>query len=310
MATLDKGSQIAISLPWTKFTTRKEVPMAQSAAWRGAISLAGFNVSVAAFKTNVERYGGSGLRMLDPVHQQPVKQAYVDVEGKIVDRDQTLRGVEQAHEKWLPLSPEAREAFDKASRSVVVSVHSYAKVDSIDPSIAMERYTIVPDGKVPGAESSVQTLWNGLRASNRAAIVEDWSARAGSKPSTLIIYATDEGLTGIVVPFDEELPKNLPSFTPVPNKTAAELFTKVILKGHKPVAFSLAEHPDRQGQRRQQAIDMTLAGSKGQVLSVAVQETPVQDLMAALAASLEQETAAPTVASPKRTRKPSAQVAT
>jgi non-homologous end joining protein Ku len=260
--------------------------MAARSDWRGGISFAGQTIPVAAYKA-VSRQRPPSFNMLDPTHRQRVRQQLVDVEGEPVERSETLRGVEVGKTIY-PLPAEALELIEKVGRSDVLDIERFSEVGSVPLGLSLETYRIVPDEKVPGSASSVQTLWNGLRYTGRAAVIPNWSARAGSRPSTLVIHADDEGLVGNVLPFAEEIRHDAPAFEPVTDERQGQMFESGLEIFECSLdAFDLQAYADTWLARRQAAIDMAVAGKPIPVEVAADAPMTAPDLNAALAAALE-----------------------
>ncbi len=257
--------------------------MTPRADWRGAILFASFPVPVAAYK-RVRRDRGDSFKMIDPKDKLPVNRIYVDHNGDKVEYDDLGRGV-VVGEVIHALPPEALEQIERASRSTFVEIERFAPLNTIALDLSLESYVITFDDKVPGSEQSIQTFWNGLKASGRAAVIQDWCPRSGSKPSTLVIYATDEGLIGNIMPFKFEV-KPCPSFTPAVDKGAQKMAAMAIDTMYPTGPFDLEAYRDGHAERRQAAIDMALAGEPIPA-GEAVPKPAAPDLMQALAAKLE-----------------------
>lgn len=262
--------------------------MAERATWTGTIRFAGLvPIHVSAYAPVKSRRSVS-FKTLDPKLKRPVQQVYLDEKGKKVVRADTLKGVENGADNWVALGDDALELIEKATRSSVVEIERFAPAASVDTSLAIETYRLTPNEKVPESEEAVQLLWNGLRSTGRVAVVEDWTARAGSKPSTLVVSADDAGLVGYLMPFEGEV-KSLPLWKPVENESQAVLFEQIIEQNYELGEFNLGQYRDVYSQRRQAAIDMALSGAPApkEVTEAAEVQVSTPDLMSVLRASLK-----------------------
>jgi non-homologous end joining protein Ku len=258
------------------------------------VAFAGQTIPVAAFK-RVNRQRPPSFKMLAPSDSKPVKQVLQDSSGDIVNRADTGRGVEIG-KAVHPLPAAALELIEKVGRSQVVEIERFTALSSVEPyfDLTLDTYAICPDEKSPGSESSVQTLWNGLRHTERAAVIPNWSPRAGSRPSILVVHAADEGLVGNVLPFSYEIKHNDEAFQPTVDEKQGKMF-EAALDIFEPVLedFDLEAYKDTWLARRQAAIDMALAGEAIPVDPELEAPTgPVPDLLSALEAAVAKKGAA------------------
>jgi Ku protein len=269
--------------------------MAARSTWAGAITFAGFPIPVQVF-TVVKSRKSASFKMLDPVHKMPVSQILVDCEGDKVERAETLKGVEASKGTFVALGDDALELIENQGRSTAVEVERFAAVASIDFSLSLESYVVIPDPKVPGSEQPVQILWNGLRESQRAAVIPEWAATASAKPSTLVIRATGDGLAGSLLPFGSELKTDLPVWVPVADERAGQTFAAVVAKNYSTEDYDISVYKDGKAERREAAIALALSGAPipAEVKQDAA-PAAVPDLMAALEAQLAAPPAAEAV---------------
>lgn len=256
--------------------------MARS-SWTGAITFAGFPINVAAYAVTSKSV--AGFKMLDPNHKLPVQQKLVDVAGEEVQRADTLKGVEVGKDRYVALDPAAVEMIQAVDRSVTVDVERFAPLDSVPLNLATGAMRLIPDSKVPGSEQPVQILWNGLRATNRAAIITDWCPRSGARPVVLAIYADDDGLIAHTLPYATDL-NDVPNMVPVENEQAATMFEQLVSAQYECGDFTLADYEDGHAARRQLAIDAALNGEVIEAPASAPAKPSAPDLMAAMAAAL------------------------
>jgi non-homologous end joining protein Ku len=215
--------------------------------------------------------------MLDPVFNQPVSQKLVDKDGTVIERSSTVKGVEAGPGQYVALTEQGLELIGNVGRSAVVDIERFAPVESIDFNQAVEHYVITPDPKVPGADAAVQVLWNGLHATNRAAVIQNWAAKENSKPSILVITAQDNGLVGTLIAYARERNDIPGQFVPGVNDQVAQMFEAAI-RNYNLDDFDASVYTDTHAERRQQAIDLALSGA------------PLEELLAAGAPAPEPET--------------------
>ena len=283
--------------------------MPARSTWRGAVNIHFADTPIpipvpVAIYTAVKSRRGESFKMLDPVNKMPVSQRLHAIDDTIVERSATLKGVEAGPGNWVAVEGDALSLIEGVGRSTKVEVERFADVDSIDFGRTIEHYVITPDEKVSGSDSSaVQVLWNGLRASRRAAIITNWAPRANSKPSILAITATENGLEGHLLAYEREYQTDVPSFTPDVREKIGEMFERAI-RNYNLDDFDPSAYVDTHAERRQQAIDLALSGAPlGEALAASVQTaTESPDLMAALEASLAAAAGPAEPAKPKRTR--------
>lgn len=250
-------------------------------AWRGAIELNGFPINVQLFG-RVQDRKGSSFRQLDPKKQQPVSQVLVDVDGNTVVRDKLLKGVPNG-EGFKALSEAQVTSISNAERSRVLTADTFAPLSTIDLSFALSTYAVRGDLKVAGSEKSVNTLWNGLRATGLA-YVSTITMRSGSRDAIIVFYATDTDVLAATLPFAQEL-QDVPVFTPQENDTQADLFRLVV--GDDVAPFEREKFTSAYLTRRQAAIDAALSGDETAPAVEAKDEPDVpSDLEAALLASV------------------------
>lgn len=278
---------------------------APRSTWAGSIRLAGFPVNVRFYERVKTRHSQS-FKMLDPVHKQPVQSVLLDQAGNRVERAETVRGVEVGKQVY-ELPPEALQLIERFEKSESLDIDRFSSRESIPFELAINSFDITPDEKVPGSSDSTQTFWNGLNATGRAAVISGWCPRMGSKPSTVVVVATDTGLVGYLMPFSVEVNQN-PAFEPQVNEQAAKIMGQFIESGYSTEDFDLDAYRDEQAERRQAAIDIALSGeSSSPALPAPVKAPTVPNLMEALEAAINEQ--AKKKPARKRTTKPTSKAA-
>lgn len=258
------------------------------AAWSGAINFAGFPIHLSAYNT-VRSRSSESFKTLDPVNKQPVKQLLVDQEGNPVDRATCLKGVEVTRGQIVPLDQAAVEAIAAVERTDTIEPLNFAPIEGVRPAMQMSLGSLrfVPNEKVPGAAGPAGILWNGLLKSERA-LIATFVPRAGSRDQLLALYATEFGLDGNLLPFAAEMADNLPAHIYEEDEKAAMMFEQFVGLNYTTDDFTHTAYESEHRKRRDAAIE---AAVKGEPITVADAPAPVAaapDLMAAMAAALEQ----------------------
>lgn len=283
--------------------------MARS-AWSGAIQFAGFPIHLSAYTLTKSAESFKGLCSC---HGQPIKQdKFCSVDGTRVARSgeegdpnliTTSKGVQVARGKYVILPDEAAELIGRSDRSEVLAVERFAPVDSVAFVYSQMAMRLVPNEKVPGAAQPVEILWNGLRTTERAAIIDGWIARAGSRPQLLAIHADGEGLLANVLPYESWLKTDVPSHAFVENQQAAEMFEQVVNANYETDPFDHSAYTDTYTERRDELVQKALAGEVIEVEQAPTQHTAAPDLMAAMQQALGQAKPAPKKRAPAKKSK-------
>jgi len=272
--------------------------MASRATWKGALEINGFPVNIELHNRLQDR-GGESFKMV--YKGKPVKQAWVtmsefkklekDPKTKVstVGRNEIGKGVEMADGTIKELSKEAMESIKNASSSSVVEPRAFVPLGDLPRELAIKRWVIRPDKKVAGADRSVNQLWNGLLDAG-VAYTTELILKEGGRDHIFAIFATEDDLYGIGLPFAAELNAN-PAHEFVRDRKVGRAFKAFLEQGEVPFRenFDHAEYPDTYTARRRDAIDKTLAGTKIEAAEV---PTPggesVDDLMAMMEKSIAQ----------------------
>lgn len=248
-------------------------------AWRGAIEFSGFPVNVALY-SRVKKQRTESFRTIAP-SGQPVKTQYVDsATSEPFDSGLTRKGVEVAKGQFAILTEEAIEQISSGVKTTVAKPTEFVPIDSIDLSLAIERFAVRPDDKVPGSAQSVNIVWNGLRASQRA-YMSQVSLRGGHD-AILVVYADDRGMWAALLPFEAEL-YPVPTHEFEVDAKAEQLFMQVMGAQYDEIVQERFDHSTYESEyraRRQDAIDKIVAGVE--VLEKTEQKPAVPDLMAVL----------------------------
>jgi non-homologous end joining protein Ku len=207
-----------------------------------------------------------------------------EMTGKTFNKDLARKGVPVPGQKgaYAVLSADDVETITKGVKTEFAEHAQFAQVDTIAFDLAIDRYSVIPDPKVPGAEVAANILWNGLRESRLAHISQ--VSLSGGMDQLLVVYADDQGLWAAGLPFEEEL-YAYPTFEFSVDEKAAKLASKKMQK--EAVPFNHSAFKSEYKARRKAVIDAVLAGTPVEIEQPkAKAATP--DLMAMLEAEAEE----------------------
>ena len=246
--------------------------------------------SAAAVRFNMLRKDGARL-----------KQQYVaDTDGKVVPRDEMVKGYEFEKDHFVMFTPEELKALEEGSNPNIEIV-SFIPEKSVDPLFYDKPYLLAPDKR---GGKPYHLLQEALRSSGKCALAK-WSWK--SKQYVVQIRATEDGLILQQLLYAEEVRslKDLnieaAAVSSAELQLALKLIDQISEDGYDPTAFK-----DEEKGRVLAAIDEKIAG-KAIVASARGEEVAaggqVIDLMDALKASLgggsKARAAEPAKASPK-----------
>lgn len=258
----------------------------RSASWSGGLEFAGFNISVELHPL-VGSTKNESFKMLAPTDHKPVKQTLLDTSGRTVEREKTLKGVEDPseHGKFVALDNAALDAIALRERTKVAVAKSFAPRATVPFRTGQETYAVVPK---EGSEQGVQIIWNGLREAGLVYVTE-MTMRAGQRDSIIAIHAEDDRrLYATKIPYMTQLkPIRAPQMQV--DKKQAKLFATFVEQAYEVADFDHAMYVSEYKQKRDAAIKAALAGEtyvapEGE----AAQAPDVPDLMAALEAAVDQ----------------------
>jgi len=228
---------------------------------------------------------GDGFKLADP-DGNPVKQKYVSDtgwSGTIGECARTIDGV--------LLDDDALEQIKNSERTTSAPPQSFAPLHTIDLETASASYAVVPDPKFPGADRSIQALWNGLLSTGLAYMTQV-TFRAGSGDKILAIYADSYGLWAVTLPRERA---EVPTFAWDRDENVGNGFAQAIEAGYEVRDFDGAEFPSAAAARKAAVIEQVLAGQPVQAPAEApVEAAGAPDLMALLSASVDKVKAART----------------
>ena len=253
-------------------------------SWKGAVTL---ETPGGAFPIHVRLYSrlksrsGESFRTLAP-NGQPISVRSFDTEGNEVDNDETSKGVERTKGEFIALQQDQLDLIASLQKSTIVDASAFCPLDSIDLTLNSQSYVVLPDKDVAGSEDPVEKLWNGLRATEMAYVTQ-LAMRAGSRDSIIALFAKDDGLYAVAIPFAEETWNVEPAQFKKDTK-AGNVFAQFIEQQYadRIGPFDQAEFKSQWRERREQAIEAAL----GNAPMPEVPETPAApdtpDLLAAL----------------------------
>jgi non-homologous end joining protein Ku len=240
------------------------------AAWRGAIEVNGFAVNVALY-SRVKKQRNESFRLIGP-SGQPIKSNWPldSATGEAFDPDLTRRAVEVGRGKdkvFVPMTEEAIEQINSGVKTEIARADRYVPVAEIDMALAIDRFVVRGDDKVPGSGSSVNVLWNGLRGS--------------------ALYADEVDFRAVLLPFEAELyPVPAPEFER--DDKAADLFQQVL--GDELVGrFEHGHYVSEYRARRHAAIQAVIDGADIPEPEPVLVAGEVPDLMAVLTKAVEEK---------------------
>ena len=239
-----------------------------NSSWRGALDLAGRSVNVALY-SRLKSRSAESFKTLAP-DGKPIKQVKISsdeyakleadpkAEVTTLGTNDTDKGVPIGGGEFKALPEEAVTAITGAAKSGVVEAADYVPLDSLPLELALTSYTVVPDDKVVGAERDVNTVWNGLRASGLAYITTI-TMKAGSRDSILAIYADDDGMHAVTLPFAAEV-QPTPTHEFTADEAEADPVKAFIEAKYEVEAFDHGEYESTYRKTREDAIAKALAG--------------------------------------------------
>lgn len=261
------------------------MPSRPHTAWRGAIEFASFPVNVVLY-SRVQKQRSQSFRNLAP-SGQPVAQQMVDPhDGAVVENSAIRKGVDVGGGKFVVIPPEAIEAVKSGVKTEVAKPRQFVPMDSLAWDLAIDRFAVRPDDKVPGSGQSTGIIWNGLRSTGLAYVTQ--VSLTGGHDGILALYADDQGFWAALLPFEEEL-YPVPTHQFEVDEKAETLFAQVLEAQHEIEPFDHASYKSEYRARREAIIDQVVAGEP--VAQSAEPKPEPVDLMVVLKASVANEKA-------------------
>jgi len=219
-----------------------------------------------------------------------VRQQYVsDVDGKVVERSEMVKGYEFEKDKFVIFTPDELKALDEAA-SHVVEIVAFVPEKTVDPIYYDKAYFLAPDkrGGKPYA-----LLAEAMRESHRCALAR-WSSKG--KQYVVQIRPIEDGLVLQQLLYADEVRSLKDLNIEHVDVSKAELSLALqLIDQISQDAYDPAQFHDEEKARILAAIDRKIAGQE--VVASAHSEAPssaqVIDLMDALRASLASKGAKP-----------------
>lgn len=263
--------------------------MAARTAWTGSVNFGGFPIPLAAYSATSSKSADS-FKSLCPCHSQPISQIKTcATTGEKIDNADLLKGAEMSKGNIYTLDKAALEAISSGESTKSVDVERFASYASFERHLwlADKSFRIIADPKFPGSDKSANVLWNGLRASERVAVIDGWISRAGARPATLVIYADDDGLIGVTLPYERQLVAGLPAGGFGEDEKAAAMFEAFVdAQDYSTDDFDLGTYVDMYRERRDDLIAKAVKGEPIEAADVKPAAPSGPDLMAAMEAAM------------------------
>jgi non-homologous end joining protein Ku len=243
---------------------------AARSSWRGAFKILGFPVHVALYARTSEAKNIS-FRYL--IGKQPAKSVYIstaDFERReqapkpkqfkvgTYTQSECAQGVEVAGGQFKVIPDAQITKIRDADRTKVAEPIQYVPLETVPLELAEVAYRVLPDDKVAGADTSATQAWNGLLDAKKA-YVSRLTARAGSRDLILVLYAKQDGLWAVALPFATEL-KEIPEFDYVRDAKQGKLLASLIVDDELVGDFDHELYASEHRNRREKAIAKALGG--------------------------------------------------
>lgn len=261
--------------------------MAVRTAWTGAVNFGGFPIHLAAYNATISKAADS-FKSLCPCHKQPITQVKTcATTGDTIANDDLLKGAEMSKGNIYSLDKAAVDAIKEGESTKAVDVERFAALDTIPVWLADKAFRVIADPKVPGADASANVLWNGLRATGRAAVIDGWIQKASSRPALLVIYADEQGLIGLTLPYPTGLATDAPKGKFDEDAKAAKMFDAFVeAQDYSTDDFDFSAYVDMYRERRDELIAKAIKGEPITVADAKPAKQSGPDLMAAMEAAM------------------------
>jgi DNA end-binding protein Ku len=273
--------------------------MAPKPIWRGHLRLALVSCPIALFSV-IRGSGGLHFHLINPQTGHRVRMVTQDAEtDKEVDRQDLVKGYEFEKDRYVLLDDEDFEQA-RIDSSSILTISKFVDADSIDPIFFDTSYYVAPDDEA--GQDVFIVLRDAIRKSGTAALSRVVIAR---RERAVAILPSGKGLVCHTLHDPHDLwdvgPiwQDLPDYKPDPSMVT--LATQLIQRQNG--RFQPDDTRDRYEARLREVIEAKL---KGEGITPEQPSEPdrgnVIDLMAALKASLGQETSPSAPRKPRRRR--------
>ena len=253
-----------------------------------ARSIASLTISFGLVAIPVKLYsatssaGRISFNMLHAKDGSRLKQQYICAkEGKVVERNEIVKGYEFAKDQYVIFTAEEIKALEEAG-SHAVDVTEFVPLESIDPVYFDRAYYLAPD---KGGAKPYTLFARALRLTGRCALGR-WASHG--RDHLVMVRPLETGLVLQQLLFSEEVRRiDELAIEDAPVKDAELKLAQQLIQQQSVDSFDPSEHVDEVKQRIEEAIARKVEG-KEFTLPVATKESAanVIDLMDALRASL------------------------
>jgi DNA end-binding protein Ku len=252
-----------------------------------ARSIASLTVSFGLVAIPVKLYSAtesSGTVRFNLLHGKDgsrLKQQYVCVkDGKVVERDEIVKGYEFAKDQYVMFTPEEIQALEETG-SHSIEVSEFVPLDSIDPVYFDRTYYLAPD---KGGGKPYTLFATALRESGRAAVGR-WATRG--KDHIVIVRPMENGLALHQLHFGTEVRSIKELGVEESAVKDAELkLARQLIDSQTTERFEPGQYTDQVKARIEAQIQKKIEGQEISVSSPRPEAPNVIDLMEALRASL------------------------
>jgi DNA end-binding protein Ku len=258
--------------------------MAARAIGTRTISFGLVSIPVKLYAT-VEHGKSISFRLLDgETHERLRQQYFRPSDGKIVERDDMVKGYEFAKEQYVVFTKDELDALAQESNTAI-AISEFVPLDRVDPVYFDSALYLGPDR---GGERAYRLLNEALRRTKLCAIAQ-YAARGKQYLSLIRPMGTGLVLQQLHYTYElrgfDEVPYDDPGSV---NDAELNLAVQLIEQTAQD-EFHPEKYTDTVYERAQAAIEQKVAGKEIAIEPVEGVKTQVIDLMAALKASLGQD---------------------
>ena len=260
-----------------------------------ARSIASITISFGLVAIPVKLYsatvaaGRISFNMLHAKDGSRLKQQYICAkEGKVVERNEIVKGYEFAKDQYVIFTPEEMKALEEAG-SHSVDVTEFVPLESIDPVYFDRAYYVAPD---KGGAKPYTLLARALRLTGRCALGR-WASHG--RDHLVMLRPLESGLVLQQLLFSEEVrPIGDLAIEDAPIKDAELKLAQQLIQQQSYDSFDPTEHVDEVKKRIEEAIARKVEGKEFTLPAERPESAAnVIDLMDALRASLGDGARAP-----------------
>jgi DNA end-binding protein Ku len=227
-----------------------------------------------------------------------LKQQYLCVKEEIpVAREDIVKGYEFAKDQYVMFSPEELKALEEAGTHTA-DITEFVPIEAIDPVFFDKAYYLAPD---KGGAKPYALLTKALRDSGRCAIGR-WAARG--KQYIVMIRPVEDGLIMQQLLYAAEVRSIKEIEIPQTEVKEAELkLAQQLIDQQASDTFDPSAYTDDVRARVEAAVQKKVEGQEITMVEEPPKGAQVIDLMEALRASLNKQTAAPSASKAERAAK-------